>query len=284
MSRLAGIQLKLDRAQVHLDCLAPAVGWFYKDKLNRPGIRIDFDRTKEWQELIWDRIKPMPADWGLMLGDFAHNARGALDHLVYEMVVASKIAKPGTHTQFPITKDEDDWNTRVVNPGHDRLPPTHGLRDDAFEMVKAFQPWHLTKFKMPTPDAKTGRDLRLLNTVWNTDKHRSVYATYPYSFERPRNLKVLSTPSGYVRIGRIRYVPPTGEFIKNGTKLALVETSIVREPPEECGVYVEFQFQSNIVFAVDTTQLVRAERLPPILESARKVVSRAKTLGLPGIE
>src|SRR5215218_6041340 len=93
---LDGPRAKLARAHEHLVALRAAIDEYLAA---RP-----FATPNERDEASGDYVfrlvvqQPLPLRLGVMVGDFAHNARSALDHLVY---LLSEGAYPRT-SQFPI--------------------------------------------------------------------------------------------------------------------------------------------------------------------------------------
>lgn len=104
---------------------------------------------------------PVPDELALVIGDAAHNARSALDHLAYGLVLANG-AKPGRHTQFPIADKEVGYGDRLRKD-------LSGASKEHREQVRAICPW-----------ASGDHDLWLLHKLDVTDKHRLLVPTSPY--------------------------------------------------------------------------------------------------------
>ena len=237
---LLGVRIKIVRSWQHLKAIEAAIVEFFKDPLNTPGIRAVFDPSKEWQELTWDQSEPMPPYWGAILGDFADNARSALDHLVWALVDAND-GSPGGHTYFPICETQGKWGDDVEQRDPDRgLPPTHGLSAYAYDLVHSFQPFQ------PPPAGLLGERLLRLLRVSNEDKHRTLLASLPYSMSRPQGLKIV--PEGYLAIARVRYGHAAGRLIENGAQLARVKLRVIQEPPPNVPMRVNLQQQGNVTF------------------------------------
>src|SRR6478735_5506296 len=82
---LEGCRAKLRRAEHHLQV---AEGKFAAFRERHP-IRITVDRDLYQSAYVfraWDVREPDP-DWALIIGDAAHNARSALDHLAYQLLI-----------------------------------------------------------------------------------------------------------------------------------------------------------------------------------------------------
>src|SRR3954451_21349032 len=124
MDVLQGVELKLVRAREHLDSLYGEIGPFIARQVARMDAKFDpvtqsFTSTYKMQE-------PLPATWGLMVGDAVHNTRSALDNLVTHLVLKNG-AKPGRHNSFPIYTREDYWLRDVESRDRSRgKGPLHG--------------------------------------------------------------------------------------------------------------------------------------------------------------
>lgn len=67
----------------------------------------------------------------MLVGDYVHNVRSALDHVVWQLVIANRGA-PGRHTQFPIALTEKHWRfARAVE---------HRQAPDDPQVVTLFEP------------------------------------------------------------------------------------------------------------------------------------------------
>jgi hypothetical protein len=77
-----------------------------------------------------------------MLGDFLHNTRSALDHLVYDLVIISGGTVHSRH-QFPIYTSMQGWQQGVVNS-----PPANsclGFIDPSHvAFIESVQPYQAT--------------------------------------------------------------------------------------------------------------------------------------------
>ena len=87
-------------------------------------------------------LDPIPPTWAITLGDFAHNALAALDHLAYVVVLA---ANGGDEwTQFPIVLSPCEWQPqaeRMIGNASDRHK----------EVIELFQPYHRLDLWATTP-------------------------------------------------------------------------------------------------------------------------------------
>lgn len=99
--------------------------------------------------------------WGVILGDFLHNVRSALDHLVWQLVLLSEQQAPGVQHQFPIALSERAY---LASRGM-RERMLAGVADEHRAVIDQVQPFRLGD------EAKT-HSLAYLSRLSNTDKHR----------------------------------------------------------------------------------------------------------------
>jgi hypothetical protein len=165
---LDGALLKLERAARVCDLITDAAKNFIEGELSDGLQFAEPDLTKNgWHTLI---VGPMPkADpmLGVILGEFVHNVRSALDQMMWDLVVAAG-EKPGNHTHFPVTESRAQWQDRIAASA-DKLPPTHGLSTEALALVEQFQP-----FQLPRKERNDAPLMRLVR-VSNEDKHRTLH-------------------------------------------------------------------------------------------------------------
>jgi hypothetical protein len=125
------IELKLGRAREHLEALRTELQAYYDSQpcqisrfqetdLGRRGLRVEIaDPT--------DRVY-------LLAGDFAHNLRSVLDHIVYALIVdATKRVPDSTQLRWPVQTKQD----QSVFERH-----TKGVPPRAATIIESFQPYH----------------------------------------------------------------------------------------------------------------------------------------------
>jgi hypothetical protein len=184
---LQGVGLKLKRAKKHLDELSWLVAQWVMAQLLDPQMLVhSFDPPTYTVELV-AQPPPDTEDLGLIVGDFAHNARSALDHLVYAIADARGIATPGGHSAFLLRPTAPEFDAesrnRTSKAGREVRSPLDGLTKDDIEKIRAVQPFE------PLSNA-TGGDgdalwtasllthpLDALTRIDNYDKHRLIHAT-----------------------------------------------------------------------------------------------------------
>lgn len=163
---LDGPRAKLDRARLHLEALNDGIRAFTETDTHDFTNEVDLETG---DQIIRIRIlnEPDNPTWGLIVGDFAHNLRSALDHLVWQLVLLSG-NKPSTANQFPITRSRRDyWLPRRRRPSiRDRM--LKGVAAPHRAMIDFVQP-HMGE----EPDETTLAHLAWLS---NVDKHNVIHA------------------------------------------------------------------------------------------------------------
>jgi hypothetical protein len=172
MHPLDGCRTKIRRARQHITELGDAVRAYAGSAPFR--FRIEHDRpTNELvihAEAVPD-FAPVPIGVVLIAGEVAHQLRSALDHLVWQLVIANTgqpPPEPATRIQFPIFKTDAGYNERA---------PTMiaGVSDAARTRIQAAQPYHA--------GADAERTLIwVVQALNNTEKHRIIPVTTTYAF------------------------------------------------------------------------------------------------------
>lgn len=158
---LRGIRHKLDRADEQYDTMAAAVLGFV---VERPiEFKTGIHQERRQITLFADVKKTCPEIWGVLIGEFVHNLRSALDHLVWELVIHATGDPPTSKkTQFPIFQTPEGYESRSE-------PYIRGVSSAAEAMIRATQPFNaLEPAKNP---------LWMLHELSNFDKHRTLHVT-----------------------------------------------------------------------------------------------------------
>jgi hypothetical protein len=163
-----------------------------KAEINRPGLMQDAFFTNTHYSVVRAekdsvsgkyiyRIKidgpPPSLDWGIYIGEIAHNLRSALNHLVYQLALLNSSNEPETvagdkRLQFPIFLDEGKFKAK----GKDMiklLKPVHK------SIIKQLQPYNssgssLLKTIDLTERSRRNSPLFWLEEINNADKHRII--------------------------------------------------------------------------------------------------------------
>ncbi len=157
---LAGVEAKLARAEEHFRVLTKDVS----EKLEECPFSFDQVRDADFTDLslvlrtndfrfpfLW---------WSLLVGDFVHNLRSALDHLVYLIAVheSRREPPPNEHRLAFIIEDQSEGFKRRANSA------LRGLSDKAQSAMEAVQPFNRRRPDIPSP-------LLILKSLSNQDKH-----------------------------------------------------------------------------------------------------------------
>lgn len=138
----------------------------------------------------------------LLIGDFAHNLRSALDHLASWLVVQNSLA-PTRQTGFPIC---------VRKPTSLKVDP--GISDEAMAVIESVQPYHQGNRALHDK-------LAVLNAINQTDKHRHLHLA----------TSLLGSAAVWlewrdIRMSHVQYVK--GRF-QHGTEVAVFDMAPVPE-------------------------------------------------------
>jgi hypothetical protein len=155
MVGLESVYAKLDRASFHarelrrqLSTAVEKDRWaFERDAISSAGV-CSFRVTK---------LPPIEPQWSLILGDFLTNARAALDHLAWQLVLRDG-GQPDRFTQFPIRE------TLVNSKGNPAPARIESVTDSSvIRAIEAVQPY--------ASQSPTDSPLFTLNELVNIDKH-----------------------------------------------------------------------------------------------------------------
>lgn len=163
MHPLDGPRAKIVRAKSQLVALQTTFQRFLKQYRYNVVIA-EFDRKTECYNLRVQSGPPaFPNEWGVLIGEIAHNLRSALDGLIWQLALLEK-SEPYRLTAFPIKlggKKDPFWVKGA---------PLHLLKsiDRRFwESIEAFQPYKRGNGGRRNP-------LFLLKKLNDTDKHRLI--------------------------------------------------------------------------------------------------------------
>jgi hypothetical protein len=104
--------------------------------------------------------EPSPLHLGVIVGDFLHNLRCVLDHLVWQLVELNG-QEPTRQNQFPIFDSPEAYEKAAGRY-------LRGVAPDHMALIETFQPYHLG------PNAAY-HSLAVLRELSNIDKHRFVH-------------------------------------------------------------------------------------------------------------
>src|SRR5262245_794939 len=157
---LHGTRLKLDRAEYHLSALEQAFDAF--SHLKPYALTVEPDPNPPDYALRVNILHSPPDNWSSIIGDFAHNARSALDLLVYQLSALPPNDKKTRFLQFP----------SVCLPGSTKGATGYSDKVDMYlaggptpyrTIIERYQPYN-------GPQGPSGDALSLLRDLNNTDK------------------------------------------------------------------------------------------------------------------
>lgn len=188
-----GIYAKITRAQKQLRWLEADFSQFCESQ--RLFISHEVDRSAGRQTWVFRGETPrVPIEFSTRVGEIVHNLRSALDHLVWQLVIANG-AEPSSKNEFPIFRDakkyQDNvrWDLQGVSPG----------AKSKIEWAQPFQ-----------KHGGIGSQLWILHCLNNIDKHRHVHMAVLYS--GGAQIEILDEPeqlhrppiAGHGRVGRLQ--------------------------------------------------------------------------------
>lgn len=161
---LLGVVAKLSRARDHLKDI-DAIVERWKSAVNELGNTIVGSQYQpDVIELILPKCPPVDENLPLIIGDYVHNLRSALDHLAKQLAALDKKTNIYRQLSFPIFATQRGWKDKGIS----KIKPF--VCDKAFEAVKREQPYHALEFgKDPLK-----RILWVLQELDDIDKHRVI--------------------------------------------------------------------------------------------------------------
>jgi hypothetical protein len=192
---------------------------------------------REWKVV---RADPLPSSLSLSAGDVIHNLRSALDHLIYQLVIANG-GKPDTSTAFPL------WRTKALYMAN-RPGSAKGISEAAFDVLHGLRP-----YKRGNPS------LWALHRLDIIDKHRLLLAVA----EAHRNTVIDLGPT--LEAQGAFGIPPPPIVIHSTRKRVNVGTVLLRWAPIDD---VDFSFG----IALDEPEAGKREPLLPTLEDLVAIV------------
>jgi hypothetical protein len=153
-SALEGVRLKLVRAQKHLDEVKALIE---KNTLGECVIvpEKDFEHRVT---ILRVSLSPKPdPEISAISGDALFDLRSALDHVVWQLVLANASNTPTVSNQFPITTSAKEFAEAIDRK---RL---RGVSPKAAALIESLQPYQAGNEPLGT-----------LNTLHNIDKHRTL--------------------------------------------------------------------------------------------------------------
>lgn len=150
---------KLGRAQDHLESLQEQLLAWVQGRPYAVATNVDADENTRTFRFILAGVFEAPDALSVTFGDYVHNLRSGLDHIVWALAVNNKGGKEPKNANavgFPVTDNPAAFYD---------APVLRYLTWEQATVIESFQPYH-------GGDAQ--RALGNLNLFWNDDKHRLV--------------------------------------------------------------------------------------------------------------
>jgi hypothetical protein len=159
---LSGVLVKIDRAKTHLNDFDRRASRI-EDACRKAIVR---DRDEQRSEYVFrlGRVPPLPPALSAIIGDAIHNLRVSLDHLAWQLVIATG-GTPSDATAFPILPVAPTPSS----DGRTRPQITPGVPKDLREIFDEVQPYKLAK--------PANHELMVLHRLDINDKHRELLIT-----------------------------------------------------------------------------------------------------------
>ncbi|MFL5865840.1 MAG: hypothetical protein ACJ766_01920 [Thermoleophilaceae bacterium] len=157
---LDGCDLRLDRAYEHLSTLDDERSAF----LDQEDRRVVGHFERDPSEYVFQFAGKLPdPEIGIVLSEFAHHLRAALDNLLWQLVLL-RGGSPTRATQFPIYESREGYERNARRM-------LRGVSADDRALIKIMQPYEAT------PDAPHLHALARIGWLNNTDKHRFLHVS-----------------------------------------------------------------------------------------------------------
>lgn len=216
MASLDNPRAKLDRAAEHIALLDSETSAFFESEPYE--VESEFDADVSEQVFKLKIVRQPPLRLGAILGDFAHNLRSALDHLICQLALLDGAASCDT-TQFPICSSNGQFK---------RHEPSwlKGLSATHIADIERLQPYHAGKMA-------DHHFLTILNYLDNVDKHRVLHPTFGYfnpteAEARALRFVPLNRDVGTVRLRAIA----AGRRIEGDAEIARIKIAPLGPNPE----------------------------------------------------
>ena len=206
MMDFQGIDARIERAESQIRVLSTDIDDFCSEI--KQTIVHEVDRNTGEQRWTYRGLAPdIPIEWAIRSGEILYNLRSALDHLVWQLVLANE-EEPTPTTQFPILNEEKDWANRRTKRN---LKGVAGKHKKIIRFLQPFNPF----LQLPVNGEIRPFNAQVfwtLRELCNVDKHRhlNLSLAWAYGIERIAfgvnhpPLRCSSVPlEGKGRVGRI---------------------------------------------------------------------------------
>jgi hypothetical protein len=227
-----GAWAKIARADEHLALLEAEVRAFLEGDPEPIALSVPYlDADSGWY-IVYGIVKQQPPlRLGVIVGDVVHNARSALDHLVWQLALLNG-ASPDRYNAFPLAFTEAAWHDAI------RQGRLRGVSKNRIETIKKVQPYR-------GPNGPERTLTGMLSNLSNVDKHRVVHTA----------IAVLRDPDIASRPARFRVVRGSGTIMRQqanrGAQIehrAELMRALVQPVEEDIEVEMDGQIPVEIAF------------------------------------
>jgi hypothetical protein len=250
-TQFEGCWRKLQRAAEHAKTIKQKLDGVHGQGLSTSG-KLQGDPP---YYVIWfDQVPSVDLYVGVVLGEFIHNVRSALDNLVWQLVKLGTDTNPARpkRIEFPLYDTEAEfWADR------DRRMP--GVWHPDRTILERHQPYHGGNTTM-------GHPLRLLDHLWNQDKHRVVLPIVMRTAEHETQTAEAIGGS----LLRVEYMVDTNSALEVGAELCRAYTD-----PPGCKVRMhghiafEVTLEDGQALGAAMTEIMK-EAIEPLKELTKK--------------
>ena len=158
MTDLTGIAAKIGRADAQIEVLVADMCAFCR-KIKGSIVHESNNEAGEQAWVYRGATPDVPIEWSVRIGEILCNLRSALDHFVWQLVLANG-QEPGPNNEFPVVNTQDDWQSTAQRK-------LKGVADDTKERIRRLQPY-TGGIDLPFDVSA----LWTLRSLCNIDKHR----------------------------------------------------------------------------------------------------------------
>ncbi len=158
---LSMVEAKLERAREHEGAFQACLDEYVQG--DNFAVRSDYYADSGWNELRLEvHREPPNVRLALILGDALTNVRGALDYLVWQLVLKAGTHSPSRNTVFPVVRDASKWGGAVTGQ-------LRGVAPQWVSLIADLQPYKSTDHDL--------HELAVLDDMNNYNKHRTIPAS-----------------------------------------------------------------------------------------------------------
>ena len=203
---LAGSRAKITRAKEQIEVLRTQLRLTMEDDATKLILQAKHDTYND-SPSVTIYVTQMPTfstEVSVQIGEIVHNLRSGLDHLAWALVPQSKVGslKPREvrDIMFPLVEKSTNFPSSLRR----RIPVA--LTPEQYVFIERHQPYKRTL---------TGRLMRALQTLSNTDKHRIVVPTSQFPLAYHADVECV----GAKRVAHFQRLMP-GQKMKVGTEMS----------------------------------------------------------------